>query len=159
MRSWRAAAPSGSSPSPATRPASSPSTRAWPRGRTAGPSPKRHAGPTLGDMASTEQPRWRGINHFALITTDMDRTVRFYEGVLGAKLVATIGTPAFRHYFFEIGAGNTVAFFEYHHTELDRFAKPAGVPDRRATQFDHLSLNLADERAPESLRARLKSYG
>ena len=45
-------------------------------------------------MVSTEQPRWRGINHLALITTDMDRTVRFYQGVLGAKLVATIGTPA-----------------------------------------------------------------
>jgi catechol 2,3-dioxygenase-like lactoylglutathione lyase family enzyme len=108
---------------------------------------------------NTELPRWRGINHLALITTDMDATTRFYHGVLGARLVATIGTPAFRHYFFEVGPGNTIAFFEYQHTELDRFAKPAGVPDPRAVQFDHLSLNLADERALESLRARLKSNG
>ena len=93
---------------------------------------------------NTELPRWRGINHLALITTDMDATTRFYHGVLGARLVATIGTPAFRHYFFEVGPGNTIAFFEYQHTELDRFAKPAGVPDRRAVQFDHLSLNVAD---------------
>jgi catechol 2,3-dioxygenase-like lactoylglutathione lyase family enzyme len=106
-----------------------------------------------------EQPRWRGINHLALVTTDMDATTRFYHGVLGARLAATIGTPAFRHYFFEIGAGNTIAFFEYSDTELDRFAKPAGVPDPRAVQFDHLSLNLADERALESLRVRLKSFG
>jgi catechol 2,3-dioxygenase-like lactoylglutathione lyase family enzyme len=106
-----------------------------------------------------ELPRWRGIHHLALITTDMDATTRFYHGVLGARLVATIRTPAFLHYFFEVGAGNTIAFFEYLHTELDRFAKPAGVPDPRAVQFDHLSLNVTDERALESLQARLKSYG
>ena len=58
-------------------------------------------------------PHWRGINHLALVTNDMDATVRFYHGTLGARLVATIGTPDFRHYFFEFGPQNTVAFFEY----------------------------------------------
>ena len=33
------------------------------------------------------------INHLALVTDDMDATVRFYHGALGARLVATIGTP------------------------------------------------------------------
>src|SRR3954470_18181509 len=101
---------------------------------------------------------WRGINHLALVTTDMDATVRFYHGVLGARLVATLGTPTFRHYFFELGPGQTLAFFEYRDVELPRFAKPAGIPDRRAFQFDHLSLNLADELALEELRERLESY-
>ena len=76
---------------------------------------------------------WRGINHLALVTSDMDATVRFYHGVLGARLVTTIGTPTFRHYFFEFGPQNTVAFFEYTDVELDTFAKPAGIPDRRAS--------------------------
>ena len=107
-------------------------------------------------MTTTNAPRWRGINHLALITGDMDATVRFYVGVLGARLVATIGTPHFRHYFFDIGTGNTVAFFEYAGIELDPFAKPAGVPHQRAVQFDHLSLNLADENAVLELRDRLK---
>ena len=106
-----------------------------------------------------EQPHWRGINHLALVTADMDATVRFYHGVLGARLVATLGTPAFRHYFFEIGDANTLAFFEYRDVELDAFAKPAGVPDPRASQFDHLSLNVPDEYALEALQARLKAYG
>ena len=106
-----------------------------------------------------EAPRWRGINHLALITDDMDSTVRFYHGVLGARLVATIGTPQFRHYFFEFGAQNTVAFFEYQGVALERLAKPAGVPDPRAVQFDHLSFNLPDEHALLDLRARLKSAG
>jgi catechol 2,3-dioxygenase-like lactoylglutathione lyase family enzyme len=49
--------------------------------------------------------QWAGLNHLALITNDMDRTTRFWHGVLGAPLVATIGTEAFRHYFFDVGQG------------------------------------------------------
>jgi catechol 2,3-dioxygenase-like lactoylglutathione lyase family enzyme len=108
---------------------------------------------------SIDQPHWRGINHLALITDDMDATVRFYHGVLGARLVATIGTPDFRHYFFEFGPGNTVAFFEYTGQKLDKFAKPAGIPDPRAVQFDHLSFNVADEHALEVLRKRIDHFG
>jgi catechol 2,3-dioxygenase-like lactoylglutathione lyase family enzyme len=101
---------------------------------------------------------WRGMNHLALVTPDMDATVRFWHGVLGARLVATIGTPAFRHYFFEIGPQNTIAFFEYADQHLDLYAKPAGVPYDKASQFDHLSLNLPDEEALLRLRDRLKSH-
>ena len=108
---------------------------------------------------TTEAPRWRGINHLALITADMDATVRFYHGVLGARLIATIGTPAFRHYFFEFGPENTVAFFEYTGVTLEGFAKPAGVPDPRAVQFDHVSFNVPDEDALLALRDRLKAAG
>jgi len=108
---------------------------------------------------AVEQPRWRGINHLALVTTDMDATVRFWHGVLGAELIATIGTPDFRHYFFNMGPENSVAFFEYRGQELDTFAKPAGVPDPRAIQFDHVSFNLPDEHALEALRDRLHAHG
>lgn len=108
---------------------------------------------------TSAQPYWRGINHLALVTTDMDATVRFWHGVLGARLVTTIGTPGFRHYFFEFGVEQTVAFFEYRDVELQPFAKPAGVPDPRAVQFDHLSFNLPDEEALEQLASRLKAHG
>jgi catechol 2,3-dioxygenase-like lactoylglutathione lyase family enzyme len=100
-------------------------------------------------------PRWHGINHLALVTTDMDATVRFYHGILGARLVATVGNAAFRHYFFELGPQCTVAFFEYTDAAVEPFAKPAGVPDARAPQFDHLALNLPDEQALLDLRQRL----
>src|SRR6185436_12043381 len=86
-----------------------------------------------------ELPRWRGINHLALVTPDMDATVRFYHGVLGMRLVATLRAGPMRHYFFEIAPGNTVAFFEVDGAEA--FASPAGVPDPRKAQFDHLSFN------------------
>lgn len=102
---------------------------------------------------------WQGLNHLALITTDMDATVRFWHGVLGAPLVATIGTATFRHYFFGVGPGSTVAFFEYTGVELEPFAKPAGIPDPRAVQFDHLALDLADEATLLDLRTRLREHG
>ena len=110
-------------------------------------------------VPEAEIPHWRGINHLALITDDMDATVRFYHGVLGARLVAHLGNESFRHYFFELGPGNTVAFFEYRTLEITPFAKPAGVPDPRAVQFDHVSFNLPDEQALWTLRGRLKEAG
>ena len=102
---------------------------------------------------------WQGLNHLALITNDMDATVRFWHGVMGAPLVATIGTDTFRHYFFSFGATHSVAFFEYIGHETNMVAKPAGVFDERAGQFDHLSLDLPDEAALLDLRERLTAAG
>ena len=105
-----------------------------------------------------ENPRWRGVNHLALVTPDMDATVRFYHGVLGMRLVASVMAGPMRHYFFEIGPENTIAFFEV--KGADTFASPAGIPDRlRKAQFDHLSFNVADEDGLVALQERLTAYG
>jgi catechol 2,3-dioxygenase-like lactoylglutathione lyase family enzyme len=101
-------------------------------------------------------PHWRGINHLALVTPDMDATVRFYHGVLGMRLVATTMAGPMRHYFFEMGPQNTIAFFEWEGHET--FAKPAGVPSSKALQLDHLSFNLPDEEALHALRERLLAH-
>src|SRR5438477_9156944 len=34
-----------------------------------------------GEATVDDQLRWRGINHLAMVTPDMDATVRFYHGV------------------------------------------------------------------------------
>jgi len=104
-----------------------------------------------------EAPDWRGINHLALVTPDMDATVRFYAGVLGMRLTATLMAGPMRHYFFEIDAENTIAFFEIEGAET--FAKPAGAPGERTIQLDHLSFNVPDEHALEMLRKRLLAAG
>ncbi len=104
-----------------------------------------------------EAPRWRGVNHLALVTPDMDATVRFYHGVLGMRLVSTVMAGPMRHYFFEIGPENSVAFFEWR--GAPSFAKQAGVPVPHPTQFDHLSFNLPDEAALIALRDRLVAAG
>ena len=107
----------------------------------------------------SDQPvQWAGLNHLALITNDMDLTTRFWHGVIGAPLAATIGNDTFRHYFFDVGSNATVAFFEYRGHPVEQFAKPSGVPDDRAIQFDHLSLNMPDQEALLALRDRLLAY-
>ncbi|MDH3704465.1 MAG: VOC family protein [Acidimicrobiia bacterium] len=109
-------------------------------------------------LTDTPAPKWQGINHLALVTPDMDTTVRFYAGVLGMPLVATTMAGPMRHYFFEMSPGNTVAFFEIEGAPT--FAKGAGSPPPdHPIQLDHLSFNLADEAALEQLRARLLAAG
>jgi catechol 2,3-dioxygenase-like lactoylglutathione lyase family enzyme len=104
-----------------------------------------------------EAPRWSGVNHLALVTPDMDATVRFYAGTLGMRLVATTMAGPMRHYFFEMAPGNTIAFFEVKGAET--FAKPAGGPSDRAIQLDHLSFDVPDEHALEMLRKRILAAG
>lgn len=100
---------------------------------------------------------WRGINHLALVTPDMDATVRFYAGLLGMRVVATTMAGPMRHYFFEVAEHSTIAFFE--NAAAPTFSKPAGEPTDRAIQLDHVSINVPDERALDDLRERLLAAG
>ena len=106
--------------------------------------------------------RFKGINHLAMVTGDMDKTVRFYRDVLGMPLVATTGNQKgrypFRHYFFELGEGNTIAFFEWPGKVEERH-KPAGEPATGWIQFDHISFNVENEAALLELKASLESQG
>lgn len=53
-----------------------------------------------------------GINHMALVSSDMERTVDFYTNVLGMPLFKTLEIPGGgQHFFFDCGNGNSVAFF------------------------------------------------
>jgi len=108
-------------------------------------------------LAEQPLPAWQGVNHLALVTPDMDATVRFYHGVLGMPLVATLMAGPMRHYFFRIAPGNTVAFFEWQ--GMQTFTKPAGLPTHQPLQFDHLSFNIPDRAALLALQARLRSAG
>ena len=115
--------------------------------------------PRTADAAVQDLPRpaWHGVNHLALVTSDMDATVRFYHGVLGMRLVATLMAGPMRHYFFEIAPGNTVAFFEW--KGAPTYAKPAGWPVKQATQLDHISFDLPDHAALLALQERLRGAG
>jgi catechol 2,3-dioxygenase-like lactoylglutathione lyase family enzyme len=109
-------------------------------------------------MPDDAAARWAGVNHLALVTNDMDETVRFYHGVLQMPLVATLSSGPMRHYFFKIGPQSTVAFFEWAGTEVGEFEKPAGVPFTFPAQFDHVSFTLPDEAALHALQRRLEEH-
>lgn len=77
---------------------------------------------------------FEGINHLALVCSDMARTVDFYSGVLGMPLVKTIELPAGmgQHFFFDCGGGDSLAFFWFPDAPGPRpgVAAPASRPDR-----------------------------
>ena len=86
----------------------------------------------------------RGVNHIALVSSDMARTVRFYRDVLGMPLVKTIDMPGgAQHFFFDIGNDDCLAFFWF------PGAKPAepgvsnspGLPDQVDITTAHGSMN------------------
>jgi catechol 2,3-dioxygenase-like lactoylglutathione lyase family enzyme len=107
----------------------------------------------------SKAPLWEGVHHVALVTSDMDTTMRFWHEVLRAEIVATTSNDDYRSYFFRIGETQTVAFMEYFGVDHENYAKPVGVAFPLASQFDHLSLNLDSEAAVWALRARLREYG
>ena len=104
-------------------------------------------------------PVWEGVHHVALVTSDMDATMRFWHEVLRAEIVATTSTDAHRSYYFRVGETQTIAFMEYHGVDHATSAKPPGTTYPSASPFDHLSLNLDDEASAWALRARLIEYG
>ena len=58
----------------------------------------------------------RGLHHTALISSDVERTVRFYQDLLGFPLTELIENrdyPGSSHFFFDIGNGNLLAFFDF----------------------------------------------
>jgi len=58
----------------------------------------------------------RGVHHLALICADPERTIRFYQDLLGFPLVELFENrdyPGSTHFFFDIGAGNMLAFFDF----------------------------------------------
>ena len=55
----------------------------------------------------------RGLHHCALISSDVERTVRFYQEVLEFPLTEIFENRDYRgsnHFFFDIGNGNLLAF-------------------------------------------------
>ena len=58
----------------------------------------------------------RGVHHLALICSDIERTIEFYTQVLGFPLVELFQNrdlPSSTHFFFDIGHGNMLAFFDF----------------------------------------------
>ncbi len=51
--------------------------------------------------AQAKPIRYKGISHLAMVSADMDRTVRFWRDFLGMRLGAGLGSKTYRHYFLE----------------------------------------------------------
>jgi len=71
----------------------------------------------------------RGVHHVALLCSDVERTVRFYQEVLEFPLTEIFENRDFKgsnHFFFDIGNGNLLAFFDLPGLDLGPYAEVLG---------------------------------
>ena len=57
-----------------------------------------------------------GVDHLALICSDIEQTIEFYTAVLGMtlnKVVPNRDEPSSTHIFLDMGGGNFLAFFDF----------------------------------------------
>jgi len=102
--------------------------------------------------------RYRGLNHIAMATGDMDMTVRFWRDLLGMRLVAGHGGPGHRQYFFEINESELVAFFEWPGVKRVPY-KRHGEPVLGPFIFDHFSIGVESDEDLWAIADRLIAAG
>lgn len=102
--------------------------------------------------------RYTGVNHLAMATRDLEATIRFWRDLLGMRLVAGLGRPGFRHYFFEITPHDMIAFFEWPGVEPIP-ERDHGVPVRGPLAFDHVAFEVASADDLWELKSRLEAAG
>ncbi len=102
--------------------------------------------------------RFNGVNHLAMATGDMDRTIRFWRDLLGMRLVARLGQPGYRHYFFQISDADLIAFFEWSGVE-PVVKKEHGRPVRGPFIFGHVYFGVETEDDLWQLKDKLEVAG
>ncbi len=101
---------------------------------------------------------FNGVNHRAMATGDMDKTIRFWRDLLGMRLVAGLGGPGYRHYFFQISDHDLIAFFEWPGVQPVP-DKIHGAPVKGPFIFDHVSFGVEREEDLWELKDRLEANG
>ncbi len=124
-------------------------------------------------------PSTRGVHHVALISSDVEQTVRFYQEVLEMPLTEMFENrdyPGSTHFFFDLGNGNALAFFDLpgvdvgpygevlgglHHlcisVEPDRWTKLRANLDAAGVDYVHESVTSLYFRDPDGARLELIS--
>jgi catechol 2,3-dioxygenase-like lactoylglutathione lyase family enzyme len=101
---------------------------------------------------------FNGVNHIAMATGDLDSTIRFWRDLLGMRLIAGLGQPGYRHYFFEISETCAIAFFEW--------PSVTPVPEKEHGRivsgpfvFDHISFGMETDDELWVLKDRIDAAG
>ncbi len=96
----------------------------------------------------------RGIHHVALLSSDVERTVRFYQDVVGFPLTDIFENRDYRgsnHFFFDLGHGNLLAFFDFPGLDLGPYAEVLGG-------LHHIAISVEPQHW-EQARKRLDDAG
>jgi len=71
----------------------------------------------------------RGLHHAAVLCADVERTIRFYQDLLEFPLTDIFENRDYQgsnHFFFDIGNGNLLAFFDFPGLDLGPYAEVLG---------------------------------
>ena len=96
----------------------------------------------------------RGVHHVALICRDVDRTIRFYQDLVGFPLVEVFENrdyPGSTHFFFDLGHDNLLAFFDFPGLDLEPAIEAIG-------SLQHLAISVERDQF-DRIRARLDQNG
>lgn len=96
----------------------------------------------------------QGVHHVALLCTDVEQTIAFYQGLLEFPLIELFENRDYRgstHFFFDIGHGNALAFFDFPRLGLEDYAEVLGG-------LHHLAISMAQDRW-EHVKGKLDEAG
>jgi len=96
----------------------------------------------------------RGVHHLALICSDADATMAFYQDVLGWPLVEIMENrdyPGSAHFFFDIGHENLLAFFDFPGLDQPPWMETLG-------SMQHVAISVSPD-AFVDIRRRLEGAG
>jgi len=96
----------------------------------------------------------RGIHHAALICSSVEQTIEFYQGLLEFPLTEIFGNRDYKgssHFFFDVGNGNLLAFFDFPGLDLGPYRETLG-------NVNHIAISVTKEKW-EYLRGKLDDAG
>jgi catechol 2,3-dioxygenase-like lactoylglutathione lyase family enzyme len=96
----------------------------------------------------------RGVHHVALLSSDVERTIRFYQELLEFPLTEIFENRDYagsNHFFFDLGNGNLLAFFDFPGLDLGPYAEVLGG-------LHHVAISVEAGRW-EQLRGKLDQAG
>jgi catechol 2,3-dioxygenase-like lactoylglutathione lyase family enzyme len=96
----------------------------------------------------------RGVHHVALLSSDVERTISFYQDLLEFPLTELFENRDYKgstHFFFDIGNGNLLAFFDFPGLDLGDYAEVLGG-------LHHIAISVEPERW-QHLRDKLDAAG
>jgi catechol 2,3-dioxygenase-like lactoylglutathione lyase family enzyme len=105
-------------------------------------------------MPSSDRPASsaRGVHHLALLSSNVDATIRFYQDLLEFPLTSLFENRDYQgstHFFFDIGNGNQLAFFDFPGLELGPYAEVLG-------SMHHLAISVTPDRW-EHLKVKIET--
>ncbi len=103
---------------------------------------------------SRPQSSARGVHHIALLSRNVEKTIAFYQDLLEFPLTDLFENRDYQgstHFFFDIGNGNLLAFFDFPGLDLGPYGEVLGG-------LHHLAISVEPARW-EHLRKKLASEG